>query len=308
MRNLDHEKTPRLPVWELIRREQEAAAAAVSSDLEVEVAAVSHAGRVRATNEDHYLALQIGRSMEAISTNLAPEELPRRIEQSAWVLLVADGIGGRRAGERASSRAISALIEVATRIPNWVLHLDKEYAADILTRAAAYFRHVDTLLEREADADPALAGMGTTLTSVCLVDRDLILTHVGDSRAYRLRDGVLRRLTHDQTMAQALADAGAIPESEVASHQQRHILTGALGAAPGAPEVQLGRHSIADGDRVLVASDGLTEMVPEAGIVSILGRNAGAAVAAEALLAAALDAGGADNVTVIVANCRLPKS
>lgn len=312
MRDLDHEKTPRLPVWELLRREEAASAAAAaataSSDLAVEVAAVSHPGRVRMVNEDHYLALQIGRSMEAISTNLTADDLPRRIEQSAWVLLVADGIGGRRAGERASSRAISALIEVATRIPNWVLHLDKEYAADILTRAAAYFRHVDTLLEREADADPDLAGMGTTLTSVCLVDRDLILTHVGDSRAYRLRDGEMSRLTHDQTMAQALADAGAIPENAVASHQQRHILTGALGAAPGVPEVQLGRHAIADGDRVLVASDGLTEMVPEPEIVAILERNPSAAAAADELLRAALDAGGADNVTIIVANCRLPRS
>ena len=109
-------------------------------------------------------------------------------------------------------------------------------------------------------------------------------------------------------MAQALADAGVIPAAAVETHQQRHILTGALGAAAGVPRVQLGRHSIADGDRVVVASDGLTEMVPEPEIARILGGNPEPKAAAEALLAAALDAGGSDNVTVIVANCRLPRA
>jgi protein phosphatase len=304
MRNLDLEKTPRLPVWELLRREENAGRRAPGG-LRVEVHAVSHPGNVRPRNEDHFLALKVGRSMESLATNLTPDDLPTRVEESGWVLLVADGIGGRLAGEHASRRAISGLVEVATRIPNWVLHLDREYAEDILERATAYFREVDALLERESDADPELSGMGTTLTSVCLIDRDLILTHVGDSRAYRYRDGRLERLSRDQTLAQALADAGVIPESAVDSHQQRHILTGALGAHRGAPNVELGRHEIVDGDRVLVASDGLTEMVNEARIAAILENTPEARPAAEALLRAALEAGGTDNVTVIVADCRL---
>ena len=220
---------------------------------------------------------------------------------------MADGIGGRSGGEHASRRAIASLVGIATRIPNWVLHLDREYAADILERATGYFREVDSLLEEEAESDPALHGMGTTLTSVCLLDRDLVLTHVGDSLAYCFRAGTLTRLSHDQTMAQALADAGVIPPAAVETHQQRHILTGALGATPGAPRVQLGRHPIEDGDRVVVASDGLTEMVPEPEIARLLAANPDPKVAAEALLAAALEAGGSDNVTAIVANCRLPQ-
>lgn len=305
MRDSDFEKTPRLPIWEMIRRE-EAVLRGAATGLAVEVHALSHPGRVREINEDHYLALRIGRSMENLATNLPPEDLASRVEENAWVLLVADGIGGRSAGERASRRAISGLIQVATRIPNWVLHLDREYAEDVLARATAYFEQVDALLEREAGADPALEGMGTTLTSVCLIDRDLILTHVGDSRAYRFRAGALSRLTHDQTMAQALADAGVIPPSAVDTHQQRHILTGALGANPGVPKVELGRHGIEDGDRVLVASDGLTEMVPEPEIAAILAGAGGPRAAAESLLAAALAAGGTDNITIVVADCSLP--
>jgi len=306
MRDLDFEKTPRLPVWELIRQEEQALRTG-SQGLSVELHAVSHRGKVRSTNEDSYLALKVGRSMETVASSLTAEDLPPRVEERGWVLIVADGIGGRSGGETASRRAIASLIGVATRIPNWVLHFDREYAEDILGRATGYFREVDALLEQEADADPALTGMGTTLTSVCLLNRDLVLTHVGDSRAYRLRGSELVRLSHDQTMAQALADAGVISEAAVDTHQQRHILTGALGAAAGAPRVQLGRHSLADGDRVVVASDGLTEMVHEPDITRILIANPEPKAAAEALLDAALDAGGSDNVTVIVANCRLPE-
>ncbi len=306
MRNLDLEKTPRLPIWEVVRREEAALRAAASGALEVDLHAVSHPGNVRPHNEDHFLALRLGRSMDCLATNLEPGDLPERVEESGWVLLVADGIGGRSAGEHASRRAISGLVEVATRIPNWVLHLDKEYAEDILERATAYFEQVDALLEKEAGANPQLAGMGTTLTSVCLIDRDLILTHVGDSRAYRFRAGTLERLSHDQTLAQALADAGVIPESAVETHKQRHILTGALGASPGAPRVQIGRHPVQDRDRVIVASDGLTDMVTEPEIAEILARETTPQAAAEALLARALEAGGVDNVTVIVADCHLP--
>lgn len=100
-----------------------------------------------------------------------------------------------------------------------------------MQRAEAYFGQVDAILEAEAAADPALSGMGTTMTMVYLLDRDLLVAHVGDSRAYRYRDGTLSRLTQDQdqSMAQALADASMTAE-EVKSHRQRHILTGALGA------------------------------------------------------------------------------
>ena len=308
MRDLDLEKTPRLPVWELIRQEEEALrAAAPAGGLAVDLHAVTHPGKVRSQNEDSYLALKVGRSMEVVASSLTAEDLAPRVQEHGWVLIVADGIGGRSGGETASRHAIAKLIGVATRIPNWVLHLDHEYAQDILERATGYFRKVDELLEQEADADPTLTGMGTTLTSVCLLERELVLTHVGDSRAYRYRGGELVRLSHDQTMAQALADAGVIPAGEVDTHQQRHILTGALGAAAGAPRVQLGRHSLADGDRIVVASDGLTEMVREPDIARILEGNPEPRAAAEALLAAALDAGGSDNVTIIVARCRLPQ-
>jgi PPM family protein phosphatase len=301
MADFDHEKTPRLPAAELLRREEES----LRSVLRVELGALSHPGKVRVNNEDHHLALRLHRSRETLATNLPDGDLPPRTDQTGYVLVVADGIGGRSGGEHASRRAIGALVEIATQIPDWTLKLDDADADELMQRAEAYFGRVDAILEAEAAADPALAGMGTTMTMVYLVDRDLLLAHVGDSRAYRFRAGGLTRLTQDQTMAQALADAGVIAAEEVKSHRQRHILTGALGAKSGAPRVELGRHDLRDHDRVLVASDGLTEMVPDERIAAILAGESDPAAACAALVAAALDAGGTDNVTVLVADCRL---
>lgn len=301
MADFDHEKTPRLPALELLRREEES----LRSMLRVEVGALSHAGKVRERNEDHHLALRLYRSRETLMTNLPEGDLPPRTDQAGYVLVVADGIGGRSGGEHASRRAIGALIEIATRIPDWILRVDDINAGELMQRAEAYFGQVDAILEAEAAADPALSGMGTTMTMVYLLDRDLLVAHVGDSRAYRYRDGTLSRLTQDQTMAQALADAGVIAAEEVKSHRQRHILTGALGAKSGAPRVELGRHDLRDGDRVLVASDGLTELVPDEAIATILSRESDPSAACAALVAAALDEGGTDNVTVVVGDCRL---
>ncbi len=305
MHDLDHERTPRLPIGELLRREEEELRrVAGQAEPTVVIGAVSHPGLSRPRNEDHYLALRVGRTLETVSTNLPAGDLPPRLELHGQVLMVADGIGGRSAGGHASRRAIGAMVELATRVPDWILKIDEPGMADYLgERGRAYFERVDELLEAEAGSDPALSGMGTTMTVVYLLGSDLLFVHVGDSRAYQLRGRELTRLTRDQTMAQALADAGLIPEEAVASHRHRHILTGALGAAAGRPKIEVGRHRIEPGDRILVASDGLTEMVPEPEIADLLARHAEPQAACDALLAAALAAGGHDNVTILVARC-----
>ncbi len=302
MSNFERQGTPPLPASEPKRGGGES----TRDQLSVKLGALSHPGKVRERNEDHHLVLRVVRSRETMATNLPAGDLPPRVDHQGYVLLVADGIGGRAGGEQASRRAIGALVEVATRVPDWILRLDDAHASELMQRAGDYFAQVDAILEAEAAQDPELAGMGTTMTAVYLLDRDLILAHVGDSRAYRFRDGALIRLTQDQTMAQALADAGVITADEVKSHRQRHILTDALGAASGAPKVQLGRHDLRDGDRVLVASDGLTDMVLDPAIAAILRASSDPVAACEALVAAALAAGGSDNVTVLVADCHLP--
>src|SRR5262249_29528717 len=131
----------------------------------------------------------------------------------------------------------------------------------------------------------------------------LLIAYVGDSRAYLFRGGTLRRLTRDHTKAQELADCGVIAQEDVATHRLRHILTQALGVWEGGGEPDIERIGLEDGDRLLVCTDAVTDMVDEPTIAAELapGRNASAALACQALLAWALARGGKDNVTIVVA-------
>ena len=149
-------------------------------------------------------------------------------------------------------------------------------------------------------------GMGTTMTLAMSLGPVLTVIHVGDSRAYLLHRGVLHRLTRDHTVPQVLADLGRLPADEVATHGLRHVLTGGLGLweTGGEPEVQ--RVPLADGDRLLLCTDGLTEMVDDATIAAELGRDRSAAEACQTLLDLALARGGLDNVTIVVAGYRIP--
>ena len=153
--------------------------------------------------------------------------------------------------------------------------------------------------------DEALRGMGTTLTAARSFGRDLLIVHVGDSRAYLLRAGTLHRLTKDHTYVQLLVDTGQLTASEAASSRLRHVLTNALGGSDEHVEVDVDLLTLEDGDRLLLCSDGLTDVVDDATIASTLGERGPAADACARLLQRALDGGG-DNVTVIVAAYTLP--
>ncbi|HEY1433755.1 MAG TPA: protein phosphatase 2C domain-containing protein, partial [Thermoanaerobaculia bacterium] len=158
-----------------------------------------------------------------------------------------------------------------------------------------------------AKADLSLRGMGTTMTVACSLGPEVMTAHVGDSRAYvHRRGGRLERLTRDQTMAQSLADAGAITQDEVAKHPSRHVLTSALATRGAFVQVELKRARLEDGDQLLLCSDGLTEMVPDEQIARVLAAGAASADACRQLVDLALAAGGKDNVTVIVGRYKIP--
>jgi protein phosphatase len=149
--------------------------------------------------------------------------------------------------------------------------------------------------------------MGTTLTLAWSLGGELFVAHVGDSRAYLLRHGKLHRLTRDHTRAQELADLGVISDEDVATHRLRHVLTQALGICEGGGEPDMERIRLDDGDRLLVCTDGLTNMVDEATITAELdpARNASADAACQRLLELALNRGGKDNVTIVVAGYQI---
>ena len=221
-------------------------------------------GHQRATNEDSHL-------------------------ERAPVFVVADGMGGAQAGEVASQLAVARF---AAGLPGE----DGDGAEQRLARAV---REANTEIHELSESDARRAGMGTTLTAAYVGHGQVFFAHVGDSRAYRLRDGRLERITEDHSLVEELLRQGRLTEEEAEEHPQRSIITRALGPEP---EVEVDTFSVAaaEGDVYLLCSDGLTSMISDVTVGEILREAPGITAAAELLVAAALDAGGRDNVTVVL--------
>ena len=284
-----------------------AAAQPFSSLVRIDVSALSHPGYCRDNNEDHFLVTRLGRTLQTLITSLPAGDVPELTEEVNYVMVVADGMGGHAAGEIASRMAISALVSLALDVPDWIFKVDEEHAREIERRARSYVQDVGAMLVERGQRDPALRGMGTTLTAARSLGRELLITHVGDSRAYLLRAGGLHRLTRDHTYAQLLVDTGQLAPEAVAGSRHRHVLTNALGGSSEDVLVDTDRLRLEDGDRLLLCSDGLTGLVDDVTITSILREATRSSEACERLVQRALESGGRDNVTVIVAAYQLPE-
>lgn len=277
-----------------------------SSLVEVDLGGCSDRGKVRPNNEDSFLVTRLERSLHTLLTNLPAGHLPEENREIGYAMLVADGMGGAAAGEIASRTAISTLVELVLETPDWHMRLDNEGANEVLARLDQRFGKLrETLIER-ASVEPGLSGMGTTMTLAVSHGANLIIAHIGDSRAYLFHDGQLHLLTRDQTVAQTLAEVGVIRPEDVAKHPGRHMLTGAIATQGEEAQAEFHHVWLADGDQVLLCTDGLTEMVTDAAIVSVLEKNGPAADACHELVHLSLEAGGKDNVTVVLGRYRIP--
>jgi len=217
------------------------------------------------------------------------------LDPERGLFLVADGMGGHAAGEVASALtrdAVAAVLGVALDLGAEGTALDQ--ALEEAVRAAA--EECDRYVARRREA----RGMGTTLTACVLrPDGRLYGAHVGDSRAYRLRDGVLQQVTHDHTWVQREVDAGRLSPEAARSHPLSHIITRALG--PGEhPAPDLLRDSVEPGDLLLLCTDGLTGMVDDEQLAALLSAGLPLDDTVEALVRAANENGGADNITAVV--------
>jgi PPM family protein phosphatase len=218
-------------------------------------------GRVRSGNEDAYL-----------------------VDEGIGLIAVADGMGGHQAGEVASSTALEALRTAVT-------------GGEALREAIVFAN--DAVWEKSG-ADEGLRGMGTTLTAGTMAaGGTLLIGHVGDSRAYLLRDGGLEQVTSDHSVVAELIEAGELTQEQAELDPRRSMITRALGVEPGI-DVDVIPLQLRPGDRVLLCSDGLTTMVREEEILAILRREVDPTRAAGALVDAANANGGADNITTVV--------
>ncbi|MGH9460857.1 MAG: PP2C family protein-serine/threonine phosphatase [Vicinamibacteria bacterium] len=280
----------------------------LASLFEVDFGAVSDRGKVRTNNEDHYLVGRCGRAFEPLLTNLPAGEIPTEFRETAYGLIVADGLGGEAAGELASRLAIATLVKLIIDVPDWILKFDAKREKEAMKRADTYIRQVHETLTERAKADAKLSGMGTTMTLATILGHDGIVAHVGDSRAYLYRQGELHQLTRDQTQAQMLLEAGVITKEEFARNQYRHVLLQAIGGGGGLVDVEIHRTRFQHDDRLLLCTDGLTDMVPDSKIAEVLGRDTSAQKACESLLELALEAGGRDNVTCVLGHVSFPQA
>ena len=209
---------------------------------------------------------------------------------SAPLFAVADGLGEAPRGEIASHLALETLKARFTEPPS----------AETLAEAA---RDAARTVWQRANAEPALEGMGTTLTAVAVIEgkgqTGLAVVNVGDSRAYLFQDGQLNQLTHDHSVVQNLIDAGEVPREQWRTHPQRALLTRALGIAP-VVELDVTRPALAGDARVLLCTDGLTSQADDAQLAAVLSSVADPEQAAAELVRLASRNGGTDNTAVIV--------
>jgi protein phosphatase len=203
------------------------------------------------------------------------------------VFVVADGMGGARAGEVASQMVVDAF---ASGLPED--GTAEERLSMVVQRAN---REIHERSHKEAER----AGMGTTVTAAYLDNNTLALAHVGDSRAYLLRDGELSRLTEDHSLVEELLRGGKLTEEEALEHPQRSVITRALGIEP-IVEIDTWTYPLRPADIVLICSDGLTSMIPEQQVADAITQSRSLAEAAERLIAEANAAGGRDNITVVL--------
>lgn len=267
----------------------------------VDCAALSDVGKVRENNEDQFLIARLSKALEILDSGLTRRNSVRMSDEKAYLLLVADGMGGAAAGERASALVAEWIEENILETVKLFFHFGEADERAQEARIRNGLERLDHLVISEARADRSLEGMGTTLTLAFSVGADLTLVHVGDSRAYLFHDGNLQQLTHDHTLTQMMVDVGMIRPEDAKTHNRRHVVTNVLGGpAPGVTG-EVHRLRLADGDRLLLCTDGLSEPVDDAVIAGILTQHPGAKDACRALVNATVEQGAPDNVTVIVA-------
>jgi serine/threonine protein phosphatase PrpC len=267
-------------------------------DDEIDVYGLTHPGKVRQSNQDHFMIASVHKRLNVHLSSL-PEAaaLPFNEERLAYVAMVADGVGGGEKGGLASRLALETALEyVASGMKAYYHHDAAEERFIEELQEAAMRAHAGVL--SRAEGDPGLSGMATTLTLWLGVWPWFYLLQVGDSRYYLYRGGKLAQVSRDQTVAQELLDQGVFTRTDAFRSKWAHVLSSAIGGRQTAPLVT---RMQADWRNIhMLCSDGLTKHVSDERIKERLGTMTSAKQVCEALLQDALDDGGSDNITLIV--------
>jgi PPM family protein phosphatase len=263
---------------------------------------MSHVGNVRKRNEDAFLVAGLNKALSIYHSSLPLEdETTLTSEMQGQLFVVADGMGGQAAGDRASRVTIETISSFMLNTMPWFFSIPDRDEAELRTHLTEALERCRRALHREGEENPERNTMGTTLTMAYLLWPALYVVHAGDSRCYVLRDDQLHRITRDHTVAERLAEEGAIESEEITSSPFSEVIWNAVSAdestelSPEAHKLQLDLH-----DTLLLCSDGLNKHVSDERVAEILGAAPSAESACRSLIDAANDDGGTDNTTVIV--------
>lgn len=264
-------------------------------------------GLRRRENQDQFLIAHLRKSMTIHDSTLTFGESPDiHGSTQAQLLIVADGMGGHAGGQRASALAVETMAHCLLNIVRWPVDVE----ADAACRADQERRLIEALdacqarIEEEGLRSPEHSQMGTTLTVALIFWPTLFLLHVGDSRAYLLRQSRLVQLTEDQTLAQQMFRMGAMNAEEFSTSALTHTLWGFLGGAGNSPQPELRQLRLELGDTLLLCSDGLSGPVRPQTLQELLAEKTSADEICRNLVDQALQAGGPDNITAVVARIR----
>lgn len=267
-------------------------------DDEIDAFGLTHPGKIRKTNQDHYLLGSLHKRLDVLSSSLpALQQLPLKDERVAFLMMVADGVGGGQRGEEASRVALEEVTEYITESAKCYYQSGADEADFVEALQEAATRCHQRVVDRAA-GDPDATGMATTLTLFLGVWPWAYLLQVGDSRYYVYRDGVLNQITRDQTMAEELAERGVMARPAALLSRWANVLSSSIGGPQTTPVVL--RLPSNWNNVHLLCSDGLTKHVSNERISERLSAMTSAKQACEDLLQDALDGGGTDNVTIIV--------
>jgi PPM family protein phosphatase len=257
-------------------------------------------GRVRPSNEDHFAIVELVRTLYVRQTSV-PQSEAQYSSHRGHLFLVADGMGGHQAGEVASALSVVSIEGFLLNTLRRFFDLKVPDEQSVMKEFRDALRQADARIFEEACRHPELLGMGTTLTMAFAVNRRLFVAHAGDSRCYLFSGDELHPLTQDHTVVAEMVRVGALSAEGASRHPKRHVVTNVLGGDEPGVRVEMHKLGLEPGDVVVLCSDGLTEMVPDARIAAIVREGQGPRAGCERLVAEANERGGKDNITVLVA-------
>jgi protein phosphatase len=262
----------------------------------------SDIGRRRETNQDQFLIAQLNKSMLVSATSLPLNTQSRLFGRiHGQVLLVADGMGGHAAGEKASSLAIGHLVGELLNSVHWFFLDQGDSEEQFIENLKKLLQDAHSRILFESERHDSQRGMGTTLTMAHLIWPRLYVVHAGDSRCYLIRDGETRQLTTDHTLARQLVESGGLKPEDEAGSRWSNVLWNVLGGRAGGQLIaEVHRADLQEGDSIVLCSDGLHRYVSHATLGSVVTESESPRHACRRLIDLANEAGGEDNITVIV--------